>query len=121
MQLQSLFGRTANNVVQVSLILYGNLSLKIPTHWENIANLKSAVPVGSRRTRRIFTSDIQQNRQERKLEEKERKSFYVKGSSPSSRRKTKWHPVSNKVTLWSVSYSACVVYTNITSTSVNNC
>ena len=39
-------------------------------------------------------------------------------SPPSSRRKTKWLPVSlcryivtNKVTLWSASYSACVVYT----------
>ena len=39
-------------------------------------------------------------------------------------RKTKWLPVSNKVTLWSASYSACVVYKYpplFTSTSVNNC
>ena len=32
-------------------------------------------------------------------------------SPPSSRRKTKWHIVTNKVTLWAANYSACVVYT----------
>ena len=96
MQLQSLFERTPNKVAQVKLSCF---VWQFEPHWENIANLKHAVPVGSRRTRRIFTSDIQQKQTGKTVGRKRKEIFLCEGKFSEQPKKNKMASVSNKVTL----------------------